>query len=254
MHAIDGMACAKRGCDNRGKRGLNIVGHGSFPTKWGRRWRYRCTVCGGTVSTHTGTAYSGLRCARWECDQVASLCVEGVSISATARGTGHARNTIARWLERASTAAKRFNQRMLRDFEIIELQADELCTFIGTKSRATWLCAAIEVCSRLWAGSVLGRRASRNATAVLNDVILSGRGRLLPRDLILDTLKVKKQSDRHRFYVVRSPKGEKQSMDAIHVKTSARRGQLEAQSKSRRRICCRAARIPLHAGLDTGVL
>ena len=64
MHAIDGMACAKRGCDNRGKLSLNIVGHGSFPTKWGRRWRYRCTVCGGTVSTHTGTAYSGLRCAR----------------------------------------------------------------------------------------------------------------------------------------------------------------------------------------------
>ena len=64
---------------------------------------------------------------------------------------------------------------MLRDCEIIELQADELCTFIGNKSRATWLCAAIEVCFRLWAGSVLGRRASRNATAVLNDVILRGR-------------------------------------------------------------------------------
>ena len=96
-------------------------------------------------------------------------------MSATTRVTGHARHTIARWLERASTAAKRVNQRMLRDFAIIELPADELCTFIGTKSRATWLCAAIEVCSRLWAGSVLGRRASRNATAVLNDVILRGR-------------------------------------------------------------------------------
>ena len=96
-------------------------------------------------------------------------------MSATARVTGPSRNTIARWLERASTAAKRFNQRMLRDFEIIERQADELCTFIGTKSRATWWCAAIEVCSRLWAGSVLGRRSSRNATAVLNDVILRGR-------------------------------------------------------------------------------
>ena len=98
-----------------------------------------------------------------------------MSISATARVTGHARNTIARWLERASTAAKRFNQRMLRDFEIIERQADELCTFIGNKSRATGLCAAIEVWSRLGAGSVLGRRASRNATAGLNDVILRGR-------------------------------------------------------------------------------
>ena len=66
-------------------------------------------------------------------------------------------------------------QRLLRDFAIIELQADELCTFIGNKSSATWWCAAIEVCSRLWAGSVLGRRSSRNATAVLNDVILRGR-------------------------------------------------------------------------------
>ena len=175
MSAIDGMACAKPGCDNRGKLGLSIVGHGSFATKSGRRRRYRCTVCGGTLSTNTGTAYSGLGCARRELEQVASLRVEGVSISATARVTGHSRNTIARWLERASTAAKRFNQRMLCDFDIVELQADELCTFVGNKSKTLWLFATIEVCSRLWAGSVLGRRSDRNAKAVINDVILRGR-------------------------------------------------------------------------------
>ena len=28
MNAIDGMACCKPGCDNFGKPGLNIVGHG----------------------------------------------------------------------------------------------------------------------------------------------------------------------------------------------------------------------------------
>ena len=80
------------------------------------------------LSTNTGTAYSGLRCSRREFDQVASLRIEGVSISATARVTGHSRNTIARWLERASTAAKRFNQWMLRGFDILGLQVDELCT------------------------------------------------------------------------------------------------------------------------------
>ena len=88
---------------------------------------------------------------------LASLRVEGVSISATARVTGHSRNTIARWLERASTAAKRFNDGMLSDFDLIELQADELCTFIGNKSQIFWLLATIEVSSRLWAGSVLAR-------------------------------------------------------------------------------------------------
>ena len=104
MNAIDERACGKPGCDNFGKPGLNIVGHGWFVTKSGRRRRYRCTVCGGTLSTNTGTAYRGLRCSRREFDQVASLRVEGVSISATARVTGHSRTTIARWLERAATA------------------------------------------------------------------------------------------------------------------------------------------------------
>jgi hypothetical protein len=32
-------------------------------------------------------------------------------------------------------------------FEIVELQADELYTFIGNKSRSTWLFVTIEVCS-----------------------------------------------------------------------------------------------------------
>ena len=64
---------------------------------------------------------------------------------------------------------------MLRDFVILELQADELCTFIGSKSRTIWLFATIEVCSRLWAESVLGRWSYRNAKAVINDVILRGR-------------------------------------------------------------------------------
>ena len=154
---------------------MNIGGHGWFTTKSGRRRRYRCKICGATVSTNTGTAYSGLRCTRREFDQVASTRVEGMSISATARLTGRSRNTIARWLERASSAAEHFNRQMLRDFEIVELQADELCTFVGSKSRPTWLFATIEVCSRLWASSLVGRRSFRNTKAVLADVILRGR-------------------------------------------------------------------------------
>ena len=175
MNEIDGMACATPGCDNRGKPGLNLVGYGSFATKSGRRRRYRCTICRRTLSTNTGTAYRGLRCTRREFDHVASLRVEGVSISSTARVTGHSRNTIARWLERASTAAKHFNDRMLRDFDLIELQADELCTFIGKKSQTCWLFATLEVSSRLWAGSLLGRRSDRNAWAIISDVIRRGR-------------------------------------------------------------------------------
>ena len=35
--------------------------------------------------------------------------------------------------------------------------------------------ATIEVCSRLWASSVLGRRSHRTTKAAINDVILRGR-------------------------------------------------------------------------------
>ena len=144
-------------------------------TKSGRRPRHRCKICGGTVSLNTGTPYRGLRCGRREFDQVASLRVEGVSISATARTTGRSRNTVARWLDRASRAAARFNRHILKNFEVRELQADELYTFIGSKRRPTWLFATLEVASRVWASSLVGRRSSRNTRAVLDDVILRGR-------------------------------------------------------------------------------
>jgi len=83
MNATDEMACRKPECHNFGKPGLNIVGYGWFATKSGRRRRYRCKVCGQTLSTNTGTVYAGLRCSRREFDQVVSLRVEGMSISAT---------------------------------------------------------------------------------------------------------------------------------------------------------------------------
>ena len=63
---------------------------------------------------------------------------------------------------------------MSRDFDLLELQADELCTFIGNKSTTVWLFATIEVSSRLWAGSVLGR-SDCNARAVIDDVVRRGR-------------------------------------------------------------------------------
>ena len=47
--------------------------------------------------------------------------------------------------------------------------------FIGSKRRTLWLFATIEVCSRLWAGSLLGRRSHRNTKAAINDVIFRGR-------------------------------------------------------------------------------
>ncbi|MFH1132134.1 MAG: helix-turn-helix domain-containing protein [Pseudomonadota bacterium] len=101
--------------------------------------------------------------------------VEGVSISAIARITGRSRSTITRWLKRAAAFAKRFNDQHLRKFEVKELQADELWTFVGGKTQTTWLFTVIEVSSRLWPSRIVGRRSYRNTEAVFNDVIFRGR-------------------------------------------------------------------------------
>ena len=86
----------------------------------------------------------------------------------TASQSSNARvRSIARWLDRASRAAARFDRHILKNFEVRELQADELYTFIGSRRRPTWLFATIEVASRVWASSLVGRRSSRNITAVL---------------------------------------------------------------------------------------
>ena len=45
----------------------------------------------------------------------------------------------------------------------------------GNKSTTVWLFATIEVSSRLWAGSVLGRRSDHNARAVISEAVRRGR-------------------------------------------------------------------------------
>jgi len=101
---------------------------------------------------------------------VVALRVEGVSISAVARVEGLAWNTVARWLEKAADVCRGFNQRRTAGFGVEELQADEIRSFAGGKTRPTWIFVSIEVWSRLWPSTVTGRRSYRNTLALLRDV------------------------------------------------------------------------------------
>ena len=51
-----------------------------------------------------------------------------------------------------------------------ELQADEIRSFTGGKRRPAWVFAAIEVWSRLWTSTVVGRRSYRNTLALVRNV------------------------------------------------------------------------------------
>jgi hypothetical protein len=91
-----------------------------------------------------------------------SLSVEEVSKSAISRVKGISWNTVHRWLERAAASCRRFSQKTTTKLEISELQADEICTFVCSKEKSTWIFTALDVWSRFWPASVVGRRSYSN--------------------------------------------------------------------------------------------
>jgi len=66
---------------------------------------------------------------------------------------------------------RKFAQNKLKSVGLIELQADEIRTFTGTKKKPMWIFVAIEVWSRLWISKVVGNRNYRNIKTLLAQVI-----------------------------------------------------------------------------------
>ena len=90
-----------------------------------------------TFSSTKGTPYYRLQHRRATFDAVITLRVEGVSICAIARVKGIGWNTVARWLEKAAAACRRFNDGRIAGFAVEELRADEIRSFAGSKDRPT---------------------------------------------------------------------------------------------------------------------
>src|SRR5262245_20004592 len=147
-----------------------IIRYGFYNTSSGKRRRYRCRRCGKTFCANTGTPYHRLQHRRSTFDQVAALSVEGLNKSAIARVMHIAWNTVARWLEKAAHSCRRFNDRRITTLAVAELQADEIRTIVGSKEHPIWIFTTIDVWSRLWPSTVVGRRSYRNTLALFQDV------------------------------------------------------------------------------------
>ena len=170
-------ACPNSHCEHPG----SVHRHGFLRTRHGRRRRFLCKACGHTFVTSRGTPYFRIRSSRAAFDRVVALSVEGISISAIARLQGLSWSTVARWLEKAAAAADQFSNRRLRDFELLDLQLDEMRTFALGKDKPTWIYAALEVSSRLWTTAHTGRRAWQPTIAVMRDVARRALPGAVPR-------------------------------------------------------------------------
>ena len=134
------LSCPNRHCSLSGKAAAGrFIRYGFYKTKWGKRRRYRCRTCGKTFCSTAGTPYHGLQHQRATFDEVAALSVEGLNKSAIARVKRIAWNTIHRWLERAAAWCRRFNDRKIDGLSVVELQADEIRTIIGSREATRWI-------------------------------------------------------------------------------------------------------------------
>ena len=165
------LRCPNAQCPLRTKPSLGmVIRFGFYPTRWGKRRRFRCKMCRRTFCRNRGTVYHRLQHRRATFDEVAALSVEGMNKSAIARVQQIAWNTVDRWLEKAAVLCRRFNDQRITGVEVTELQADEMRTMVGGKDHAVWIFVSIEVWSRLWSSTVVGRRSYRNTLGLFRDI------------------------------------------------------------------------------------
>ncbi len=170
------LFCPNSRCELNGALSKgNIVRHGFLTVKFGRRRRYRCTACGKTFGINTNTPYQRIQSPRTLFDRVVELRVEGMSISAIAGVCSLSWSTVFRWLKKAAEAAAIFNDRHVRDFDLEEVQADEIRTFCGTKKKPSWIFMSIDVGPRLWLSTVVGRRGYQSTRSLIRDTARRGR-------------------------------------------------------------------------------
>jgi transposase-like protein len=107
----------------------NIIRHSKYKTKQGRRGRYLCKTYEKTFFSTKGTPFYRLHKSRLDFDEVVQMTVEGVGISSTSRIKYFSWNTIASWQYLVCQVAGEFMDQNLKAPELIEFQADEICTF-----------------------------------------------------------------------------------------------------------------------------
>lgn len=90
-------------------------------------------------------------------------------------------NTVDRWLEKAAASCRRCDHQRITKIQICELQADEIRTLVGGKEQSpVWVFAAIEVWSRLWPATVVGKRSDSHTLSHFRDVLARAKTAHIP--------------------------------------------------------------------------
>ncbi|HEX4309558.1 MAG TPA: IS1 family transposase [Acidobacteriaceae bacterium] len=113
--------------------------------------------------------------------QVVKCLVEGMSVRATVRVTGVAKNTVAKLLVDLGCACAAYHHRNVRGLKVKRLQADEIWSFVGAKKKNVtleqkvqgwgdvWTWVGIDADTKLVVSYLLGDRGKDSAFAFILD-------------------------------------------------------------------------------------
>jgi hypothetical protein len=132
------FACPNPACPYQGKR---VAEGGKL---WVDQWMgkeknirlLRCGHCRKTFSERQGTALAEARLPAAEVEKIVAHLQEGCGIRRTARLTGHARSTVARYAVVAGAHARAVHDETMRGLTCAEIQADEKWACVGKKRGA----------------------------------------------------------------------------------------------------------------------
>ena len=127
--------CPNEECDNYGEVGSNnqIICWGTYG-KSNTQLLY-CKVCKRTFSSRRGTPLFNLKAGEETFYRALACLAEGNSIRATARIMGLDKDTVCRWLEKASKHVEAVSLYLMKNLHLTEAQLDELWSFVKKKRR-----------------------------------------------------------------------------------------------------------------------
>lgn len=158
--------CPNLDCCARGKIGAgNIVIHERA------RPRYRCKMCGKSLSAFQGTLFAGLRKPKNLVVIVVTLLSYGCPIQAIVHALELDERTVAAWRDRAGLQCQKVHEAIVEQgqLDLVHVQADEIR--VKGRSMVVWIGLAMMVSTRLWlAGAVSHTRDSHLADRLLLQV------------------------------------------------------------------------------------
>ncbi len=147
-----------------------IIRHGFYTTRSGKRRRYQCQTCGKTFCSTTRTPYHRLQHRRATFDEVAALWAQGLNKFCH-------RSSPANRLEYSSSLAGKSGCLV----SSLQRSKNTKAVCRGASSRrdpndrrgqgtAIWVLVVIDVWSRLWPSTVVGKRRYRNTLDLFRDL------------------------------------------------------------------------------------